>query len=543
MSSAVKNTEPNATRKLLSSVLGFREQLAKRLGDTFGGRRNTYETFGYTTEVTYEEMLQRYQRQDIASRIVNAYPDAIWTRPPFIVQNEELGHKNTGLSDQFWKLSKKLSLLHYINRADRLAGLGKYSVMLIGFNDVKDSAGLVNPVARKEDLTINYLQVYGYGNATIQEYEDNAASSLFGRPKIYDLSVADRGFTENATDNTKLGNVKVHASRVLHFADSVLDNEVIGYPILERVYNRLDDAEKIVGGSAEMFWLSGRNGLHFDMHKEVQFTERDAVKLREEIEDYMNDMQRVLRTRGVTVKELGGSSINPEPVFNVVMSMISVSTGIPQRIFIGSEQGKLASEQDRANWSIRINERRKLFAEDKVLVPLINRLQILRILPEGEYELQWPQAFQMSPLERAQTAAQQARAATNIVRAMSEYAKPIEGVDYPIGISTNNTEMIDVETTIDDPEFDDTANDNTEDDNDNDNKSEDESPVVKNKNRVALANNPISETTTSEKPVNITKTKEIIIARRELITIEEARAIIFAQGELKSEAPIEGVMD
>lgn len=543
MSTNNNTAELTATKKVLKSVIGFRDQLAKRLGETFGGRRDTYETFGYHKSVTYEDMLSRYMRQDIASRIVNAYPDAIWTRPPSIVKNTDANGSDDDesaklLSKAFWKLNRRVSLLHYINRADRLAGIGKYAVLLLGFDDVTDSKMLSLPVSKVKKVNLNYVQAYGYGNAVIKEYENDPTSPQFGMPKLYELSVGS-----GIDSSEKLGKVYVHGSRVLHICDSVFDNEVFGYPILERVFNRLDDAEKIVGGAAEMFWLSGRGGLHFDMDKEVQFTTSDAAKLRDEIDAYLNDLQRVIRTRGVSIKELGGTTINPEPVFNVIMSMISVSTGIPQRIFIGSEQGKLASEQDRANWAIKINERRKLVAEPKILIPLITKLQAVGVLPTADYELQWPEAFQMSPLERAQTAAQQARAATNIARAMSEFAKPIEGVDYPLIVSVTNTEVVDEEKSSPIDNNDNTASDISKtkiaaSDNDNELDGED---MIDNEDSKDTINN--DKPSMIKKPISITKTKEITIKRRELITVSEARSIIFAQGQLKSEAEIDGVMD
>lgn len=519
----------NVSYAFLNTVLSARSMLARGLGMMFSGKRDLYDTFGYTSEVTYEAMLARYKRQDIVSRIVNAYPDAVWTRPPEIIDNDALGE---GLQ----KLNQQVGLYHYINRADRLAGIGKYSVLLLGFDDVSRTEDMEKPVRGSELQPVNlvYLQAYGYGAAKVREYEDNVASPWFGLPRIYELSVkvgetgADGGMDARGVDGVgKFKKVRVHRSRVLHLADCVVDNEVEGYPILERVFNRLDDLEKVVGGSSEIFWLSGRKGMQIDVDKDTQFTSKDAENLRKEIDEYVHELSRVIRTRGVSVKELGGHSINPGPVFNVIMSVISVTTGIPQRIFIGSEQGKLASEQDRANWAIRIDERRVLYAEPMIFRPLIARLQAFGVLPEGSYGLQWPEAFRLSPLERAQTAAQQARAAVNVSRAMVDYSKPIEGVDYPKYQTVPGTGT----------QF---------------------APAAGGK-KVAAAASPATTKGKSGKdavptPDNGGKAgdavkveppdvNEIQVTDRELISREEARAIIFARGELKTEGKIDGIMD
>src|SRR5690606_28540406 len=48
--------------------------------------------------------------------------------------------------------------------------------------------------------------------------------------------------------------------------------------------------------------------------------------------------------------------------------------------------------------------------------PFIQKLMAAGILNEQEYEYHWPEAFRVSPLERAQTMAAQARAVGNLSR-------------------------------------------------------------------------------------------------------------------------------
>jgi hypothetical protein len=53
------------------------------------------------------------------------------------------------------------------------------------------------------------------------------------------------------------------------------------------------------------------------------------------------------------------------------MALISAGTGIPQRVLMGSEQGKLAAKQDRANWDNRVTDRQTDFAGPLVLRPFV----------------------------------------------------------------------------------------------------------------------------------------------------------------------------
>jgi uncharacterized protein len=395
----------NVVHVAFNTIATARQLLSRGLGEMFGGRRDLYTTFGYTKNFTYEEAIMRYRRLGMVSRIVNAYPDAVWTRPPQYVEGVGATATPANLHRAVLKLDKGVRFYHYINRADRLAGVGPYSVLLLGFDDVRSNEDLVRPVEKNKNA-IAYMQAYGHGQCKVMEWETDATSPYFGMPKIYSLGLATNipGAHENTTSPVNW--VTVHRDRVIHVIDSPMDNDVYGYPILERVYNSMDDVEKITGGSAEMFWLNGRGGMHIDVDKDTQFTEAHAKDLRQQIDDFQNDLVRVLRTRGVNINQLGAQGVNPEPVFNVVMSMVSIATGIPQRIFIGSEQGKLASEQDRANWAVRLESRRVLQSEPTILHPLIERLQRFGVLPDEEYNTQWPESFQMSPLERSQTSAQ-----------------------------------------------------------------------------------------------------------------------------------------
>lgn len=100
----------------------------------------------------------------------------------------------------------------------------------------------------------------------------------------------------------------------------------------------------------------------------------------------------------------------------MIMALVSGTTGIPRRILVGSEAGQLASEQDRANWAERIQERRALFANPSILDPTVMLLQTVGLVPEGDFEWDWPSAFIQNPLEEGQTMAQTARAIGNISR-------------------------------------------------------------------------------------------------------------------------------
>jgi hypothetical protein len=395
----------------MASGLIQRALLAFRAGLQFGGKRDLYEIFGYELRPKFEDYLGKYARQDIAGRIVDAPAQAVWRNPPEIVASTEF-------KSAWDTLVKKNNIWYYLERTDRLAGIGLYSTMLVGFDDL---GALDQPVSGAKEIL--YLQPYGQTSADVLSFEDNSKSPRYNLPDMYMLKVADpahllgiTGTTASKTPSRK--DVRVHHSRILHVAESILEDEVIGIPRLQRVYNLLDDLIKVVGGGSEMFWLNARQGMQLDIDKEMDLSVPDSQALADEVEEFQHQVRRFIRTRGVTMKNLGTSVADPRGQFEVIMALISGATGIPRRILLGSEAGQLASEQDRANWADRVDERRGSFAEPNILEPFIDVLHAAGILPQGsaDVEFVWPSAFHMSPLEAAQTSAQSARSVANLAK-------------------------------------------------------------------------------------------------------------------------------
>ena len=390
--------------------------LAVRAGLQFADNRDLYAIFGWRTELKFEDYLAKYSRQDVAARIIDAPPQATWRSPPVI---ETAGP----FKEQWEKLTREHQVWNRLERADRLAGLGTFAILLIGLDD---GADLESPVSGGEHK-LTYMQPYSEGSASVTLFEDDVRNPRYGMPTEYEVQAFDtKGIQTGATTrpmSTK--RMKVHHTRVLHVADSPLEDNTFGVPRLSRIFNVLDDLLKVSGGSAETFWLTANRGLHIDIDKDMELNSTDADNLSDEIDEYQHQLRRAVRTRGAKVKVLGSDTPDPSGTFKMLINMLSGATGIPQRILIGSEAGQLASEQDRANWAERVNERNNSFAEPKMLAPLVRLLMDAGVLPEEEDPVWvWPDAFKMDPLETAQMMAQQARAAVNFSR-QGQFGQPI----------------------------------------------------------------------------------------------------------------------
>ncbi len=396
---------PNALMRAFSGLIS-RLQLANRAGLQFGGLRDLYSVFGYKKALTPDDFLAKYIRQDICSRIIDAPPDATWSNPPTLEAEDALVTK--------WEdLVEAHDIFGVLNRADRLSRLNHFSVLLMGF----DAGGTESPASEVKELL--WLRAVGSRQVTSVKFNTNTRDPRFGLPEVYEIRFDDPGLksiSSGAITVEGLKDLKVHQSRALHIVEKPLEDSVIGIPIIEKVYNLLDDLLKVGGGTSEMYWLSARAGLQADIDPELDLDPTDAALLSEEIEEYQHQLRSVIRTRGVTLKDLGSETPSPKDIFDMLLGLISGTTGIPKRILLGSEAGELASAQDRANWAERIDERRALFCEPRVLRPLVMRFQTLGLLPEGKFTFDWPSAFLQNPLEEGMTKAQTARAIGNISR-------------------------------------------------------------------------------------------------------------------------------
>ncbi len=182
------------------------------------------------------------------------------------------------------------------------------------------------------------------------------------------------------------------------------DTEYMGTPRLRAVFNRLKDLEKLVGGSAEMFWRGARPGYAGDLKDDYSSTPETESDMKKQMEEYEHGLRRFLVNEGMTLKSLAPQVSDPKSHVDIQIEMISAKTSIPKRILTGAERGELASTQDNEQWLTLIQNRREEFATEEIVVPFIDKLIDLGLLPksqEGDYSIQWDDLFAPSIKDKA----------------------------------------------------------------------------------------------------------------------------------------------
>ena len=443
-------------------TLGLANLVVNSIKSTLLGKsRNqldtVYETFGYKLDLSYEDFYRAYKRQDIAGRIIDATVDFTWKDFPLIIDddasnqtkpikpgttlkelkqqalnkqklmamkrrtiaannldvdgiskaNDEIAQIEaaapiyTPFEDALYLLQAKFPLLRIIKRVDTLNCIGRFSILVLGTNvDVGDQDVRLNDLKEElpkgtsiEDLI--FIQPYAEDQVTISQWETSASSPRYGLPKTYSIQVTgDGGMSINH---------QVHWSRVIHIAEDMLDSDVYGTPRLERVFNNLQDLLKIVGGSAEMFWLGAYQGLVFNVKDGYALDETSGKQMTEEIENYVNKLQRFMKTKGMEVTTLSSPVADPTGNFNVLVKLIAGSSNVPERILLGTENGVYAGATDQDTFFSYISSRRNGHAEEAIIRPLIDRLVEFGYVPQpngGEYYIKWPELFEQTQTER-----------------------------------------------------------------------------------------------------------------------------------------------
>lgn len=365
-----------------------------RANSGFNGARNYDELFGYPAKPDPQYYKELYDRNGIASRIIRAFPQATWRDWPSV---KDEGGDDSVFKKEWDDLVERGRLPHYFERADRLAGVGRFAVLLIGNKGGKD---LSKPIGKG---ALNYLMPYADWSTTIDKWCSDTSDPRYGQPEIYSLQFKD---SMQGGDNPNSKTTRVHHSRLIHVAEFLEQDDVYGTPRLQAVVNDLHDLLKTKGGSAEAFWLTANRGMTIGIDKEYQATDEDIKNLKEQAEEYLHQLRRTIVGEGITSTVLGSEVADPKNTIDVILDLIAGGVGIPKRILLGSERGELSSNQDENNWAARIDERRTTYAGPMILKPFIEKMIDIGELsePKGEWSIEWSQAAAASDKEKAEIA-------------------------------------------------------------------------------------------------------------------------------------------
>lgn len=373
--------------------------------------------YAHTDRINAARYRGMYERDPIAARVIEVYPNECWQVEPQVFESED--EDETVFEGALREMSQALDggtglqanegnpLWQALEEFDIMCGIGRYGVLLLGLDDGR---GLDEPVEKRQGMELRYIRAFDEGCAKISSYEQDETSERFGLPKTYELTI--RMPTGGMSDGTQKS-LEVHHDRIIHFYDGISSNKVLGQPRCQSVHNRLYDLHKLYGGSAEMYWQGAFFGLGFEMDPDIVLTldkaDRTALvkSMGKQMEKYRGGLQRHLMLQGQKVNSLSPQVVSPAQHIDKHLEAICVKIQVPKRVFLGSERGELASGQDADAWTKRVGKRQNRTLTPRVIAPLIDRLVTFGVLPEPTedgYSVVWPDLTEQNKSERAEVA-------------------------------------------------------------------------------------------------------------------------------------------
>ena len=407
---------------------------------------------GYPPNPQVSDYFDWYSREGIATRANDLWPDECWALNPEVYETEK---RNETKFEKAWNDlldEPELNPWHYLHRIDRLSGIGRYGVLFLGYNDRKK---LSEPVAGLNDdgtkaqgrppegIKLVYMRCFTEKHATIAEVDNDETSPRHGKPRLYEIVLQSMGTADSPDGNEesveiadkrkdKSESVKIHWTRVIHVpSDNKQESEVYGVPRLQNILNRFFDLRKILAGSAEMFWKGGFPGYSIESMPELMDADPlDKESISEEMQLFMNGLQRYLAVEGVTIKSLDVQVADPASHIMQQLQMIACALNCPTRVLLGTETGQKAGEDETKRWNGRLARRQITVINPFMIRPFIARNILVGALPAPEggpnkYKISWQDLNSIKDTDKAEIAVKMTQALLQYVTSGAEKIMPL----------------------------------------------------------------------------------------------------------------------
>lgn len=400
-----------------TSALAGRYNFTRATGygwDSFDGLRDLFAALGFKHTLTIDDYRKRYERGGIAKVLIDRLPEEMWDDGVFIREADDYDANNLSEYEiESARLWERLDIESRCMKADKLAGLGTHSAILIGVKEDK-STDLSTPLPRLNGPDdILYLLQFAEDNAKVLSLVKDFQDPRFGRPEIYELKTA--GPSPDGimlATQVNVTSVKVHWTRIIHVAHGLLESDWIGTPDLKASWNDLESMYKVAWGGPEAAWRRMDMGLQWEMDVDFDWQSEKGKELLSNLKDQIllmrHNQQRDITTSGVKANPLNAPVDKYQSNLESIVKLIGGTHCIPYTLLLGEELGLRAGENNRETLNIVTQGRRKQFG-----TPLVRQLQDRLIsvngLPkprskDGKYNVVWGVEEELSEEKKAELA-------------------------------------------------------------------------------------------------------------------------------------------
>ncbi len=251
-----------------------------------------------------------------------------------------------------------------------------------------------------------YCKVFTEASVTAVRWERNRNSPRYGKPTHYFID-----FGDPLNDGKHVGprdTAEVHWTRVLVLPSDarLAHSEHEGVPACWPVWPEIYNLQKVSGAGAEGFYTTGIPMLALTTPPAISGMPNvrfNVGTIRAELEKMRNSTDKSGVFRELQPQLLSPSMTDPTPYEESNYKKIAAALNMPIRKLLGSERGDLASSQDEGDHNDATRGRRLRRTIPDQLVPLVDRLILLGVLPEPEgkaFKCGWPDDDALSAQER-----------------------------------------------------------------------------------------------------------------------------------------------
>jgi len=374
----------------------FINALADSISLRATGQRDTKHTqawddYGYKINLEFNDHFQMQRRFGIARAGIRVPVENCWKEIPKIhqgdLQDGESRRYETQWEKQVSKVFKKSSLWRKLRIADEYQRVGHYGAFIVQVRGAQYDWSMPLGSISDRDI-VKFIPVYE-DQLKPESWENDDRSERYGQPLTYRFQESE--LIDDIEQDNRNRAVTVHHSRVIIFAEGADDDSIYGVPANEAGFNDLVTMEKIIGAGGEGFWKSAAMKTVFtDKIKDGQAPTADEIDdMDEAISDFVKGLDKHLMAGNLDPKVLSVAMADPKEHFMIALQSYSASIGVASKLLVGSQEGRLAADQD-GKFTLSAFQSRCENWCSQMICSVIDWMMAHRVIEQTDYTIEWP---------------------------------------------------------------------------------------------------------------------------------------------------------
>jgi hypothetical protein len=393
-------------------IIRARESLAG-MGSLDAKRPDAWRVFGYRDTLTFADYLTAYERGGPAHGAVHRLLDKCWQEWPRIKRPDS--DDESPWETKVQALLRSVDAWRKLRDFDRRNMIGRFAGLIYR---VADNLALDQPLVRGSRL-VDIVPVYE-DQLRVTAWDADPASESFGEPTMWQYRMRKPRSEDNQGRPDAWANV--HPSRIQILAEGTAGDFFDGVPLLKAGFNHLVDIEKIAGGSGESYLKNSARTLVFkygsDAVPETLQHNPDGSTQSVGVREAHEAQTRALnRNTDASIVIQGGDATtlqttvqDPTGAWTLAANLFAASIRIPFTVLFGQQTGRMASDEDKADFNSRAKSR-QTNELTPMLEQLVTRMQAAGLIEPGPFEIEWPPLDAPGDTDKAELIGKMAAAA------------------------------------------------------------------------------------------------------------------------------------